>query len=75
LHLFKYYAKFKAQNSKYIFWQKSNHPTDLFTEKAIKQKVDYIHQNPVAANLVTEESYYHYSSANLLSPLKMNGEE
>ena len=75
LHLFKYHAKFQAQNSKYMFWQKSNHPTDLFTEKAIKQKIDYIHQNPVAANLVTEESYYHYSSANPLSPLKMNGEE
>lgn len=75
LHLFKYHAKFQAQNSKYMFWQKSNHPTDLFTEKAIKQKTDYIHQNPVAANLVTEESYYHYSSANPLSPLKMNGEE
>jgi hypothetical protein len=55
-----------------MFWQKSNHPTDLFTEKVIQQKIDYIHQNPVAANIVTEESYYHYSSANPLSPLKMN---
>ena len=58
-----------------MFWQKSNHPADLFTEKVIKQKMDYIHHNPVAANLVTEESYYYYSSANPLSPLKMNGEE
>lgn len=55
--------------------QKSNHPTDLFTEKIIQQKTDYIHQNPVVANIVTEENYYHYSSANPLSPLKMNGKE
>jgi REP element-mobilizing transposase RayT len=75
LHLFKYNAKFQAQNSKYMFWQKSNHPTDLFTEKVIQQKIDYIHQNPVVANIVTEESYYYYSSANPLSPLKMNGED
>ncbi|AFM02813.1 transposase [Bernardetia litoralis DSM 6794] len=72
LHLFKYHAKFKAQNSKYMFWQKSNHPTDLFIEKVTHQKIDYIHHNPVAANIVTEESYYHYSSTNPLSPLKMN---
>jgi REP element-mobilizing transposase RayT len=75
LYMFKYYAKFQKQNSNYMFWQKSNHPTDLFTEKVTRQKIDYIHQNPVVANIVTEESYYHYSSANPLSPLKMNGED
>jgi len=47
----------------------------LFTEKVIRQKIGYIHHNPVAANIVSEESYYHYSSANPLSPLKMNGED
>ena len=73
LHLFKYHAKFQAQNSKYMFWQKSNRPTDLFTEKVTQQKIDYIHNNPVVANLVTEASYYHYSSANPLSPLKKDG--
>ena len=72
LHLFKYHAKFQAQNSKYMFWRKSNRPTDLFTEKVIQQKIDYIHNNPVVANLVTKASYYHYSSANPLSPLKMD---
>ncbi len=27
------------------------------------------------ANIVTEESYYYYSSANLLSPLKISDED
>ena len=36
---------------------------ELFTEKAFLQKLEYIHQNPVAAGLVTFAEEYKYSSA------------
>ena len=36
---------------------------ELFTEKAFLQKLEYIHQNPVAAGLVNFAEEYKYSSA------------
>ena len=45
------------------FWQKDNHPFVLYSNEMIKQKLNYIHQNPVRAGLVREEYEYKYSSA------------
>lgn len=72
LHLFKYHAKYQKQNSVYQFWQKTSHPIELYTAAVFDQKVDYIHQNPVKAMLVNEESSYVYSSANPDSPFKVD---
>lgn len=69
LHLFRYYANTSSQNSEYMFWQKTNHPTQLFTSKVFDQKRDYIHHNPVEALRVNDECSYVYSSANPDSPL------
>ena len=44
-------------------WQEGMHPEELFTPKFTKQKLDYIHNNPVAAGLVYEPQHYAYSSA------------
>ena len=44
-------------------WQEGMHPEELFTAKFTKQKLDYIHENPVAAGLVYEPQHYVYSSA------------
>jgi len=68
LHLFRYYANTSSQNSEYVFWQKTNHPTQLFTSKVFDQKRDYIHHNPVEALRVNDECSYVYSSANPDSP-------
>ncbi len=70
LHLFKYYAKYQKQNTKYQFWQKTNHPIELFSAKVIQQKIDYIHQNPVETGIVNEAQNYIYSSANPFSEIK-----
>jgi REP-associated tyrosine transposase len=64
LHLFKYHAKFKKQNTKYQFWQKTNHPTELDTTIIFEQKVDYINNNPVKNGCVTNAESYSFSSAN-----------
>jgi putative transposase len=70
LYLFKYFAKDIKQNKEYMFWQKTNHPIELFSNSVIDQKIDYIHNNPVEAGIVTNAESYVYSSANILSEIK-----
>jgi REP element-mobilizing transposase RayT len=71
LYLFNYFAKANKQYSKNHFWQYTTHPVLLYSNDVIKQKIDYIHNNPVRAGLVNEPENYIYSSANIYSPLKV----
>ena len=48
---------------KYQIWKREPLSIELFTEKAFLQKLEYIHQNPVAAGLVNFAEEYKYSSA------------
>jgi len=45
------------------FWQQHNKPIELWSSEVIKQKVDYIHNNPVEAGFVMEPQHWKYSSA------------
>ena len=45
------------------FWQPSRHPEGLQMEKFWRQKLDYLHENPVRKGLVTRAAYWRYSSA------------
>jgi len=45
------------------FWQRGNHPIEIWTNKVIYQKLDYIHENPVVEGLVYSPEQYVYSSA------------
>ena len=45
------------------FWRHDNKPIELWSNKVIKEKIDYIHQNPVEAGLVFKPEDYVYSSA------------
>ena len=54
----------RAQDvSKYQVWQEGSHPEAIFTEQFAKQKMDYIHLNPVKAGLVQTAEKWLYSSA------------
>jgi len=53
----------KKKGNKYQFWQHHNHPIELWSSKVIKQKIDYIHRNPVETGFVTESEDWKYSSA------------
>ncbi len=54
----------RAQNvSKYQVWQEGSHPEAIYTEKFARQKVDYIHMNPVRAGIVKTPGEWPYSSA------------
>jgi len=63
LHQFKYYASLHTRNEKYQLWEQDNHPIELESPAFTQQKIDYIHQNPVAAGLVYRAEDYIYSSA------------
>lgn len=63
LWFFERSAKKKSNNSKYQFWQHHNKPIELWSEKVIKQKIDYIHNNPVESGFVTNPIDWKYSSA------------
>ncbi len=54
-----------ACNKKYAFWQRDSLPIHLFTKAVAIQKLDYIHNNPLASHwrLAAVASDYYYSSA------------
>ena len=53
----------KSSNVKhYQFWRHNNKPIDLWSNKVIQQKIDYIHNNPVEEGLVYKPEEYVYSS-------------
>jgi REP element-mobilizing transposase RayT len=72
LHMFSYYGKYQKQNEKYQFWQKTNHPIELYSAKIFEQKLDYIHMNPVEAGYVKLSENWVYSSANPFCSLKVD---
>jgi REP element-mobilizing transposase RayT len=47
----------------YKVWQDGNHPVLLYSPRVTRQKLDYIHNNPVADEIVDEPEEYRYSSA------------
>jgi len=71
LQLFQQFAKSNKQYSKHHLWQYTSHPVLLDSNHIIDQKINYIHNNPVAAGIVTEQEAYKYSSACPDSPLKV----
>ena len=58
---------FAAANDKkityYKFWQDGNYVEEIQTADFCKQKINYIHQNPVRQEFVTRPEDYLYSSA------------
>jgi REP element-mobilizing transposase RayT len=50
-------------NKNYQLWQQHNQPIELFTNKMIDQRLEYLHMNPVKAGLVAEPEDWLYSSA------------
>ncbi|MCW3109989.1 MAG: hypothetical protein JWQ09_4495 [Segetibacter sp.] len=44
-------------------WQQDNHPVELYGYETLKQKLNYLHENPVRAGIVYETWHYKFSSA------------
>ena len=63
LWMFERAGKKKGNVSKYQFWQHHNKPIELWSNYVIKQKIDYVHNNPVLAGLAVSPEDWKYSSA------------
>lgn len=63
LGMFEAAGKKNSNNKKYQFWQQHNHPIALTDNRIIDQKLTYLHNNPVKAEIVIEDYEYKYSSA------------
>ena len=63
LERFKKATKTHSRNKNYQFWQYGNHAEEIYTEKFLWSKLDYIHLNPVRAGIVHKAEDYIYSSA------------
>ncbi|HEX5743736.1 MAG TPA: transposase [Flavobacteriaceae bacterium] len=60
---FKLAATNHVRNQHYQFWQYGNHSEEIFSDKFMWSKLDYIHLNPIRAGVVYKASDYIYSSA------------
>jgi len=52
-----------TRNKNYQVWQAGNHAEEIYSEKFLWSKLDYIHLNPVRSGFVAKASDYVYSSA------------
>jgi REP element-mobilizing transposase RayT len=55
---------FETENEKFNFWQKTNFPRQIESEKFFFQKLNYIHNNPVRKKYVASPEHWLFSSAN-----------
>lgn len=58
-----FYKKAHKSDRTYQFWQEGVHPELIQGEAVMRQKIDYIHYNPVKRGYVDEAAHWRYSSA------------
>ena len=63
LMIFRHAARKHKRNNEYQFWTHENHAIELENSKMIEQRINYIHENPVRAGIVSNAEDYLYSSA------------
>ena len=71
LEAFKNAGTNSPQKQTYQFWLHDNYPVELYSDKFIIQKENYIHMNPVETGLVSRPEHYRLSSASDESPIKI----
>ena len=58
------FAKYAHKRDReYQFWQEGSHAEMVFSEAVMREKLDYIHQNPVKRGYVDVPEHWRYSSA------------
>lgn len=62
LRLFGQAGAANSNNKTFQFWQQSNHPILLDTLIKTRQRLDYLHENPVRAGFVEKPEDWTYSS-------------
>lgn len=57
------YFRVDAKDRQYQFWERNPLSVEIWSEKVLLQKLKYIHDNPVRADLCRRPEEYKYSSA------------
>ena len=73
-YLRKHFSKAASNSSNvngYQFWKHDNHPIELWSNRVIDEKINYVHQNPVKAGLVFRAQDYLYNSASIMQVKKV----
>jgi REP element-mobilizing transposase RayT len=63
---------FIDENGSYEFWAKTNMPKLIESQYFYDNKVQYIYNNPVKKNYVTQPEYWYWSSANSSCEIKVD---
>ncbi len=63
IEIFSSKANASSKHKNFKFWQAGNHAIELYSEKFVWDKINYIHQNPVKENYVKNIEDWMYSSA------------
>jgi len=58
-----FYKKTHKTDRAYQFWQEGVHPEWIQNEEMMRQKIAYIHRNPVERGYVDQAEHRRYSSA------------
>ena len=60
--MFERAGKKNKRNNSFQLWQQHNHPIELSSNEMMDQRLEYIHNNPVAAGFVNDPSAWEWSS-------------
>ena len=63
LELLAFFKRAHKTESQYQVWEEGSHPQLIESETVMRQKLDYIHQNPVKRGYVDLPEHWRYSSA------------
>ncbi|MDZ7722876.1 MAG: transposase [candidate division KSB1 bacterium] len=63
LNQLKFYKKAYKTESRYQVWQEGMHPKYMQSPDMMRQKIEYIHRNPVERGYVQQPEHWVYSSA------------
>ena len=58
-----FYKKKHKKDRQYQLWEEGSHPQEMQNKIMMRQKLDYIHQNPVKRGYVNDPCHWRYSSA------------
>lgn len=63
LNHFAYYKRKDKTENQYQFWQEGSHPEKISDLIMLRQRLEYIHNNPVKRCYVDLSEHWRYSSA------------
>ena len=58
-----FYKLQHKEKQRFQLWQEGSHPQEIQSDAMMRQKLDYIHQNPVRRGYVDRPEDWRYSSA------------